>query len=289
MRRPLLVRAYFLTAFACTATVVSLLGQETAVRPSPRYLQDNRDEAEGARALAQFRRAGLAGDYWLEFELRTMPRTGAERTDRGQLYGTQRPEGPWSRLVLPGTGGVATEQRWLFVAGRPEAWHSSAGAVARALDPGETFGAIAGTGITLFDLQMPFLHWRDTVYEGLAKVRGRPAHRYLLHSPPELRATHPELAAVRIAIDGQFLAMVQAELLDATGKVLKTIAVLEVKKLGEQWIVKSVDVRNPRTRDKTRFTVVAAALDQKWPPALLEPAGLGEENPPVPAGAVQRF
>lgn len=289
MRRPLLIRALFLTAFAGAATAVSLSGQDAGSRPAPRYLQETRDEAEGARALAQFRRAGLAGDYWLEFELRTMPRRGAERSERGQLYGTQRAEGPWSRLVLPGAGGVATEQRWLFGAGRPEAWQWTADSAPRPLGPGESFAAIAGTDITLFDLQMPFLQWSDSVYEGLAKVRGRPAHTFLLYAPAELRALRPELAAVRVSLDGQFQALVQAELLDAAGKVLKTIAVLEVKKLGDQWIVKSVDVRSPRTRDKTRFTVAAAALDQRWPAAAFAPAGLGGENPAVPAGAVQRF
>lgn len=289
MRRPLLIRALFLTAFACVATAVSLSGQDAGSRPAPRYLQESRDEAEGARALAQFRRAGLAGDYWLEFELRTMPRRGAERSERGQLYGTQRAEGPWSRLVLPGAGGVATEQRWLFGAGRPEAWQWARDSVPRPLGPGESFAAISGTDITLFDLQMPFLQWSDSVYEGLAKVRGRPAHTFLLYAPAELRTIRPELAAVRVSLDGQFQALVQAELLDAAGKALKTIAVLEVKRLGEQWIVKSVDVRNPRTRDKTRFTVAAAALDQRWPAAAFAPAGLGEENPAVPAGAVQRF
>lgn len=289
MRRPLLVRALVLTAFACAAGAVSLWAQESELRPSPRYLQGSRDEAEGARALAQFRRAGLAGDYWLEFELRILPRGGAERSELGQLYGTQRAEGPWSRLVLPGSGGVATEQRWLFGVGRPEAWKWAPDSPPHALGPGESFAAISGTDITLFDLQMPFLQWSESVYEGLAKVRGRPAHTYLLYAPAGVRAVQPELAAVRVSLDGQFLALVQVELLDAAGRALKTVAVLEVKKLGEQWIVKSVDVRNPRTRDKTRFTVVAAALDQRWPATAFSPGGLGDENPAVPAGAVRRF
>jgi hypothetical protein len=291
MRRPPSFRAFFLTAFACTAAAVSLFGQDTGSRVAPRFLQDKRDDEEGARALAQFRQAGLAGDYWLEFELRVMPRKGAERVERGQLYGTMRPEGPWSRLVLPGGGGVATEKRWLFGGNRQGAvWSWSGGKPEPTrLESAELFAPIGGTDITLFDLQMPFLDWSDAAYEGLAKVRGRPAHTYLLQAPPEVRAAQPGLAAVRVSLDGQFLALVQAVWLDAYGKPTRSVSVLEVKKLGEQWIVKSVDVRNARTRDKTRFTVTAAALNQRWTREAFEVAGLGAEDPLVPSGAVQRF
>lgn len=290
MSRPLRIRALLLTAFALSATAVSLFGQSQA-RPAPRYLQDKRDETEGARALEQFRQAGLAGDYWLEFELRVLPRKGEERTLRGQLFGTMRPEGPLSRLVLPGDGGIATEQRWLFgAAGTGGAWQWRAGeAGGRVVGLEQSLAPLTGTEVTLFDLQMPFLSWPERVYEGLAKVRGRPAHTFLLYAPAEVRAAQPDLAAVRVSLDGQFLALVQADFLTAEGKSVKTISVLEVKKLGEQWIVKSVDVRNARTRDKTRFQVVAAALEQAWPRPAFEPERLGDENPAVPAGAVQRF
>lgn len=290
MSRPPRIRALILTAFALSATAVSLFGQ-AAPRPAPRFLQDKRDEVEGARALEQFRRAGPAGDYWLEFELRILPRNGEERTLRGQLFGTMRPQGPLSRLVLPGAGGVATEQRWLFgAAGTGGAWQWRPGETAgSAIGLEQSLAPLAGTDVTLFDLQMPFLSWPERVYEGLAKVRGRPAHTYLLYAPADVRSVQPELAAVRVSLDGQFLALVQAEFLSAEGKSLKTISVLEVKKLGEEWIVKSVDVRNARTRDKTRFQVVAGALGQAWRRTAFEAERLGEENPAVPAGAVQRF
>jgi len=285
MNRPFRNWASLWVASAFLAGAVLL-----SARPAPRMLQSNPDAAEGLRALEQFRRAGLAGDYWLEFDLRVLPRKGAERSVRGQLFGTMAAGGPVSRLVLPGTAGVASEQRWLFAGNRADAWRAGPGAnAARAVAGAEAFAPLAGTDIALFDLQMPFLGWTDAVYEGLAKVRGRPAHTFLMYPPAGVTTARPELGAVRVSLDGQFLALVQAEQLDPAGKPLKTITVLEVKKLGEQWIVKSVDVRNALTRDKTRFTVSAAALNQRWPAALFSADGLAEENPSVASSTIQHF
>ena len=51
--------------------------------------------------------------------------------------------------------------------------------------------------------------------------------------------------------------------------MLKTLSILDLKKIGDQWIVKSVDFRDETTRNKTRFAVTAAALNQNFPSALL--------------------
>ena len=48
------------------------------------------------------------------------------------------------------------------------------------------------------------------------------------------------------------------------------------KKIGDQWIVKSVDLRDEATRNKTRFSVTAAALRQTFPSTVLDPLHLSE-------------
>ncbi|AOS45991.1 hypothetical protein Verru16b_03082 [Lacunisphaera limnophila] len=237
------------------------------------------DQAEGARILGEFRQAGIAGDYWLAFELRVMPRHGAERTVLGALLGTRGPGGPLSRLT-------AGDGLWLIASGpMPDAWTLENG-TAVATSPAQ---GLAGTGLTVFDLQMPFLYWKDFTYEGQARVRGRPTDSFILRPPAGLPVPVPELTGVRVLIDTQFQAMVQAELLGAKAEVLKSIALLDLKKVGEQWLVKSIDVRDHRTRDKTRFTVRAAALDLTWPDALFTPQGLTTQPPGVPADQVVRF
>jgi hypothetical protein len=94
---------------------------------------------------------------------------------------------------------------------------------------------------------------------------------------------------VRVLIDTQFQAMVQAEMLGAKNVVEKTISLLDLKKVGEQWIVKSIDIRDSRSRDKTRFIVTAAALDLGWPAQTFDSGNLASEPPPVPAEKVVRF
>jgi len=276
---------------AALAGLGGLCAQPEAFRPAPVFPGGSRpDQAAGAQALADFRRAGLAGDSWLAFELRVLPRQGAERRLGGRLFAGRRSDGNWTRLHLPVEGG---ESRWLIRSGaEPAAWQCDGAGAAPAVRPlgaAEVFAPLAGTDLTLFDLQMPFLHWRDFVYEGLARVRGRPAHRLLLYPPADLRAARPDLSAVRVFLDTQFQALVQAEQLGARGEVARTITVLDLKRTGEQWIVKSIDVRDLATRNKTRLTVTAAAVGQSWPPGTFDPAQLGEDPPVVATSAIERF
>jgi hypothetical protein len=59
--------------------------------------------------------------------------------------------------------------------------------------------------------------------------------------------------------------------------VLRTLSLVDLKKIGDQYIVKSIDLRNDLTRDKTRFQVTAAALGLTFASAVFEPARLGED------------
>lgn len=252
-------------------------------QPDEKAAPGQADQAAGGRILAEFRRAGIAGDHWLAFELRVMPRKAAERTVTGTLRGTRGAVGPVSRLEVG-------PERWLIESGpQSAAWQLTPQGQVRELAPTEAGQALAGTGVTVFDLQMPFLYWEDFTYEGEAKVRGRPTHSFILHPPTGTLPPVPGLTGVRVLIDTQFQAMVQAELLGAKNVVEKTISLLDLKKMGERYIVKSIDVRNNLTRDKTRFTVTAAALELSWPAEIFLSANLATEAPPVPAGQVVRF
>lgn len=264
------------------ATGPVLFAQAPRARPAPSFVSGGKaDQAEGARVLSQFRQAGIAGTYWLSFELRVMPRKGAERTVEGQLLGTRGPQGPLTRLTLE-------NERWLIQSGpQSAAWIAPTGQAARAATTAETLQPVAGTDLTLFDLQMPFLHWTDFVHEGLTKVRARPAHQLLLYPPPEFAQTRPDLAAVRIYIDTQFQALVQVEQLGADGKAIKAMTLIDLKKVGEQWLVKSIDLRNNVTRDKTRLTFKAAALDLTLPAETFALEQLGGPLPPVPREKIQ--
>ena len=256
--------------------------------PPPGYAQFSKpDQQKGGEILEQFRAQGIAGGYYLEFELRVMPFRGDERVLHGRLWGSREAAGPVSRVTLePATAGAAPLRLLVQSGPAPGLWRWTASGGVEPLDVAAQFAPLAGTDLTPFDLQMPFLYWTHFVYEGLVRSHGRPAHRFLLYPPAELAAQHPELAAVRIDLDTQYVALVEARLIGPGGEALKTVSLLDLQKVGDQWLVKAIDLRNETTRDKTRFTVTAAALNLHLPAAIFTPGGL-DAAAPVPSGLVR--
>lgn len=269
-------------AFFATGPAV---GQQKGYRPLPRYVQTTApDQAEGARILEQFRNVGIAGDHFLEFELRVLPRRGAERRVPGRLWGGRTATGPiWRFILNPGEQGQ--ERRWLIQNGpRPAlwGWDPSAPERTQVLGGQALFDRIADTDLTAFDLQMPFFYWTDHVFEGVTRVRGRPAQVFLLYPPEDFAVRHPALSGVRVYLDLEYHAMVQAEQLGTDGRATKAMTVIDLKKVADQWIVKSIDVRDEATRNKTRFTVTGAALGLDFSSSLFDPAMLGQTVAPPP-------
>lgn len=271
----------FVLAAACAQPV--LAQADKFQLPIDRPATGKADQAEGARILAEFQRMGIAGDYWLSFELRVMPRKGAERSVTGTLMGARGPGGPLTRLEVAG-------ERWAIESGKqPSAWLAAGGQAPRMLGPGEFGQAVAGTDVTVFELQTPFLYWSDFTYEGQAVMRSRPTHSFVLRPPAGEPAPVAGLTGVRVFLDAEFGAMVQAEELGAGGVVEKSITLLGIKKVEGQTIMKEIDVRNLRTRDKTRFTITGAALGIDLPLSAFSPDELNSAPPAVPSGKVVRF
>ena len=242
----------------------------------PRYITvAPPDQAEGARILGEFRQLGLPGDYYLRFNLEVLPRRGERFEVPGELWGSRNEIGPISRMVIR-PAGTAPEERILVQNGAETRSWSWNGEDAQPLPVSQALDPLAGTQATVFDLQMPFVHWTDFVFEGVTRVRGRVAHAFLLYPPEDFAAAHADVAGVRIYLDMQFHALMQAVVLDANERPRRTMTVLDLKKVGDQWIVKSIDLRDERTRDKTRFRVTGVALDLDYSPALFEPESLGE-------------
>jgi len=278
--------------FAALTGAPGALAQRSE-RPPPSYLQLGKpDQNEGRRILEEFRQQGIAGDYYLEFTLDVIPRQGSERILAGRLWGSRNAAGPISRVsVRLETGPAAPEQRLLLQGGAsPGLWEWRAGAAATGAPAGvgELFVPVAGTDLTAFELQMPFLYWPEFAYEGLARIHGRPAHQFLLYPPPEVTAHRPELSGVRVYLDTQYTALVEAEMIGEGGRPLRSLSVLDLKKVEGQWIVKSIDIRDEVTRNKTRFEVTAVALNQRFPAAVWNPAQLAEPAPTPTAPALMR-
>ncbi|MCC6414996.1 MAG: outer membrane lipoprotein-sorting protein [Opitutaceae bacterium] len=233
------------------------------------------DQAKGERILGEFRNLGVAGDYYLQFELQVLPRRGERMVYAGRLWGGRNESGPISRVELEdGRGQV---QRLLIQSGpEPRIWSGRQGESTEQLMPAASLYAplLEGSELTPFDLLMPYLYWRDFVFEGVSKVLGRAAHTFLMKPPAGDPAEGGRLAAVRVQLDTQFRAMVQSELLNTQGEVYKSLTLRDLKKVGDQWMIKAIDLRNEQTRDKTRFQVLRAAVGLDLSPAVFEPSSL---------------
>ena len=259
-------------------------------RPQPDYARaDKPDQAEGKRILEEFRGLGLSGNYYLEVQLRVLPRRGEERLYTGRLWGGRTETGNVTRISLAIDGG---EHR-LFVQDGSEPvvwqWRSGPGATVEKLDLTALFVPLAQTDLTLFDLQRPYLAWTDFAYEGITKVRGRPAYQFLLYPPREFAAKYPALTGVRMYLDSQFKFPVQSEQIGERGKILKSMTVLDGVKVDEQWLPRAIDLRDETTRNKTRFIVTGAALKQDFVGATFTGEGLSENLSPPAADRIKQI
>ena len=293
-RQAVRTACFFCAALVGVLTVLppSAHAQQKGNRLRPRYLSNETpDQARGIEVMGEFRKLGMPGDYFLEFELQVLPRRGEASTVAGRMWGSRNPTGPVFRADLRSSrDAVAPTDSLLGQNGpRPEAWRYrpeiGGGGVLQSLSADTLLDPVGGTGLSMFELQMPFVYWPDYVYEGLTRVRGRSVHAFLMYPPEDFAAAHPEVAGVRLHLDAQFNALMQAVVLDANEQPERKLTVLDLKKLGDQWIVKSIDVRDEKTRDKVRFEVIGAALDLRFAGGLFEPEQLSQ--PLAPPSGVQ--
>ena len=272
----------------CLLAAVSLDAQRRH-GPSPLdTLGDAPSQERGFEILQKYRSLGVAGDYRLGFQLRVMPRREATRSLPGVLMGTQGEQGPVTRVDVVLTPSDVTEtgelvparlrrlllQNGLFA----KAWElekAGEGEPQPKLIPSDQyFEPIANSDFTVFDLLMPFNYWQRFEYEGRTTFRGRPTHVFWLYPPEEDELMRQRVSGVRIFIDEEFFALIQVEIYAPEEEHVKTLSIVDFKKVEGQWILGQVDVRDEQTRDKTRFDVVDAYLDVEVPDWVFAPEGL---------------
>jgi hypothetical protein len=238
-------------------------------RPSPQFAKPEQiDPAEGVRILEMFRNARTKGDYVFSFELVNKPRSGDARTFTGTMLGTWDTDGRAITRTDIATGGNTL--RLIYRGGLD-------GSVVRAVGEGkasEITGKdrfrpiIDGLTFTTFELQMPFVYWRDYVYEGTRKLVGRPAHYFILYPPKDFESG--DVAAVRVAIDADFMALLFAEELDKDGMPIKSFRINDFAKVDGQWILREMDLVDTVTKDRTRFKVIDAKVGISIPASVFE-------------------
>ena len=269
--------ATFWRALLCLAAAPGVVRTFAAVPAAPPELAQvgKPDAQEAKRLIEQFRNAGIPGEYYLEFELRSLPRKGEGRTFSGRWWGSRNDEGAITRIELTDAAGVP--HRLLLQNGeRAAVWRLTDGRPAKIGITELMAPLIPGIEISAFDLQMPYLYWAGVTVEKVSRVLGRPAHAFVFPAPAEFKTQYPDISAARAYLDTQFNVPMQSEILGPRGKVSKTWAVLSLKTVDKQTLPKSVDYRNETTRDKTRLQITGAALNLQLSSALFQPASLAQ-------------
>jgi hypothetical protein len=244
-------------------------------------------DASAAALLDRFRQSIWAEPTYIEFDLRQMPRRGDEHVFHGRLWGARSEAGFITRIEVDvGAGGFSHR---LLVQSGPEAavWVSDGPAAGARSEGAGLLPLAPGLEMTAFDVQMPYLYWLDVDLAGTARIRGRPAFNYVFTPPAEFASANPGTRSVRVYLDTQYGALVQSEVGGPGGNLSKTLSLLELRKVGDRWIPKDVDVRNELTRDKTRLSMTAVAVGMPIDPAAFDPSQLGAPLPKPPRERVR--
>lgn len=248
-------------------------------RPEPQFAKPEQiDPAEGARILEAFRNARTEGDYEFSIQLVNRTRDGGETELYGTMWGTWDNEGmPLVRVDIARPG--EAKLRIISLGGNDGTILRAEGdAPAQAMSDADKFAPIAESStLTPFDIQMPFIRWTDYTYEGTKKLIGRTAHYFRL-SPPAGQDCQG-IASVRVAIDANFMILLYAEELDASGTVMKVFRINDFAKKDGQWIIQELDLVDARNKNRTRFRVLDAKLGLNLPRSLFTPDGNGTIQP----------
>ena len=223
-----------------------------------------------------------------------MPRRGRGTVFHGRLRGTTNEIGPLYRVKIFSTDPGASQITEMISQNGPQprtwVYSETTHAPARELGLADILDPLVdGLQYSSFDLQMPFIYWDDYVYEGTDRTKGRKAHSFLLYPPDIMANNNLEIGAVRVYLDAKFNALLKADILDPGGNPIRSFKIISLKKLQNQMIPRVIDLVDVSTRNKIRFTVVAAAMNLHLPATDFQPRELGTEPSEIPLNNFRFF
>jgi hypothetical protein len=199
--------------------------------------------------------------------LQHFPRRGEVTTRRATLCGLWSDRG-LLRMEFPAEDGNGTTVVLLSGGAKSEGWRlAPEEKEPRRLEGDDFFAPLApGIDYSSFDAILPFVHWEKISYFGSGRVIGRPAHLFNCFPPEDIQRIRPDLKYVRVAVDDAYNALLRVEFFGNRGLVERKFSVVGFKKVREVWIVKTIDMVDLRSRDKTRLRIKAAAVNQLFGP-----------------------
>jgi hypothetical protein len=252
-------------AYSQASAQVRLSGE-----PASRFME-RIDAEEGAQRLAAFRRQRLEGDFCFEFELAHKPRRGRTIPYKGIMWGSWNELGPITRFRVSsarpkdGESVDSSQEVELIIQNgvTPQAWIRRNDGSDFTLIEGEALfePIMPGLLYSPFDLQMPFVYWKDFTYEGPTLVGvTRVAQQFLMQPPVTSACSEQGISGVRVGLDDTYNALWRIEVMNAESEVASRFAVESFKKIQEQYIVKRITLTDYTSRDRTTFEVKAASV-----------------------------
>jgi hypothetical protein len=275
-------RVRLLFTLGCLGILVfsQLSAQFSKKRPKLEILREI-DLEEGRQRLNSFRQMWVVGDYSLLYSLEFIPRRGDRLEISGTLWGSNAADGPVSLVQLnedPSTQFYIKNGPIAFVSKKQEGVHDW-----QPIPVTDWFNSIDDkVTLTAFDLMMPFIYWSEWTYEGVTKTRSRVAHAFLMEAPDSLKDNPLGLHGVVVFLDESFNALLKADYVTKDDVVIKSLHLIDIKKVDGDWLPKTMDFLDESTRDKTRLTIKAAAMHSDFSDHSLGRGELPESVPEIP-------
>jgi hypothetical protein len=114
---------------------------------------------------------------------------------------------------------------------------------------------IQGSDVTWLDVSLGFLWWKSPTLAGEATVKGRLCDIVELEPPMPV----PNCAKVRIWLDRELKLLLKAEEVDPQGHTTRLMWVRAVKKIGNRWMVRDIEVETRGSGHRTRLHIADVA------------------------------
>ncbi|AWI09786.1 hypothetical protein [Ereboglobus luteus] len=290
-------QAIIFACLFCIFGTAHAFAQSRSITPSvPDYRQAAPvDQDKGRAILEAIRTSAIDGDFYFEFQLILRPKGTSTRTIiPGRMWGSRNERGPVTRITL--RPGSQNDERDLLVQSGPQSavWTysrnnntnggqaGSASSAAARLDPSAMFEPLAGTDLSAFELQMPFIHWNDHTYEGLRSGNFRVTHAFLMRPPAEIANARPDLTGVRLYYDEGYRTITVFEILGPGGAVKKTMRLKDFHKVSDMFFLRKAELRNETTGNGTDFNVLLTGVKLDLPRDIFSPEKLSVSVEPPP-------
>ncbi|MCB1124678.1 MAG: outer membrane lipoprotein-sorting protein, partial [Verrucomicrobiae bacterium] len=117
------------------------------------------------------------------------------------------------------------------------------------------------------------------------KVRSRVSHAFLMKAPEAIRDNPVGLEGVVIFLDESFNVPLKADYVTKDDMVLKSLNLIDIKKVDGVWLPKTMDFLDETTRNKTRLTIREAAMHRDFGQHALGSGTPPESVPEIPLSA----